>query len=83
MHFQLNYEESSRTNEWNDLSGNPKYESIKKRLLKQLRKWQVETGDPFIDKSVAKRFRDEIIDTDLKRVKSRYHEYMVPPQNGF
>ena len=63
-------------NEWNNLSEDPKYDSIKKDLITRLRKWQIETGDPFIDKEVAKRFSDEIIATNLDRVEIGYHEYM-------
>ena len=63
-------------NEWNNLSEDPKYDSIKKGLIARLRKWQIETGDPFIDKEVAKRFSDEIIATNLDRVEIGYHEYM-------
>lgn len=62
--------------EWNNLSDREEYAEVMKTLKEELHKWQVETGDPFVDKALAKRFSDEIIATNLERVVIGYHDYM-------
>lgn len=62
--------------EWNNLSDKDEYSAIMQELKEELNRWQIETGDPFVDISLAKRFSDEIIATDLERVEIGYHGYM-------
>lgn len=62
--------------EWNNLAGNPEYAAILEGLKAELHRWQTETKDPFIDVSLAKKFSDEIIATELDRVAIQYHDYM-------
>lgn len=73
--FEL-YDLKEDPHEWNNLSEDPQYGHIIARLKKELHEWQIETGDPFTDKALAKRFSDEILTTQLERVEIGYHEYM-------
>lgn len=64
--------------EWNDLSENPKYAGILKRLQRELVKWQRRTDDPFIDKECAERFYNDVKRTGLNKETICYATYMAP-----
>ncbi|MDZ7633457.1 MAG: DUF4976 domain-containing protein [Bacteroidales bacterium] len=46
--------------EWNNLADDPKYSEVFERLKKKLKEWQIETSDPFIDKTIAEKLFLEI-----------------------
>ncbi len=64
--------------EWNNLAGDKKYAAEFERLKKVLLNWQKETKDPFIDKEVARRFFQEVMDSHAEKIEIHYHEYMDP-----
>jgi len=64
--------------EWNNLAGDPKYIEVFERLKKKLKEWQIETSDPFIDKTIAEKLFLEIEAANEKKVEIKYHDYMDP-----
>jgi len=64
--------------EWNNLSGDPRYEREAATLREALLEWQRNTRDPFLDPSVAERFFLEVMETGNKKLDLRYHDYMYP-----
>ena len=75
--FEL-YDLKNDPYEWNNLAKDPEYSKILSRLKKELKKWQKKTADPFLDKTVARRFFDDVIDTKIQKKDIPYHTYMDP-----
>lgn len=64
--------------EWNNLADDAAYQQKRKKLSNVLKRWQVETRDPMLDKELARRFFDEIMGTNEEKVDLRYHKYLNP-----
>lgn len=63
--------------EFNDLSTNPKYDAIKKRLLDVLFQWQKDTDDPFRFSEKLARLTKEVDTIKItKNMQWQYPRYM-------
>lgn len=64
--------------EWNNLAGKKKYRKVFKELSTALSSWQEQTLDPMIDKDLARRLFDEVMETKQEKIEIQYHEYLDP-----
>lgn len=46
--------------EFNNLSLDSNYRSVKEKLIEELKKWRIKTNDPLLDKDILKRFTAEV-----------------------
>lgn len=77
--------------ELNNLAGNPACAKAEQRLLNRLRRWQKETGDPFLHQSLLEKYLKETAAVSRKYggpeskyrrdrdFRWHYHEYLAPP----
>ena len=64
--------------EWNNLAGKMKYRKILDELTAALSTWQEQTLDPMIDKSLAVKLFNEVMETNQEKVDIPYHNYLDP-----
>jgi len=64
--------------EWNNLAGKKKYREIQDELTGALHTWQEQTLDPMRDKDLALRLFNDVMETNLEKVKIPYHNYLDP-----
>ncbi|GAA5220188.1 sulfatase family protein [Membranihabitans marinus] len=62
--------------EWNNLAVDIRYKKTLNKLIRKLKDWQQKTNDPFIDKSVAERFFQDVTNTEEQKVDIPYSLYM-------
>lgn len=62
--------------EWNNLTTDPSYRETPDLLKSTLHDWQVSTKDPLVDKKLAERLFDQIVETNKEKANIPYAEYL-------
>ncbi|MEM7375295.1 MAG: sulfatase [Bacteroidota bacterium] len=78
--FEL-YDLKKDPHEWNNLAEDRRYRKKLRRLQQALQDWQINTSDPLIDKAVAERLFQDIVNTNIQRIEIPYEAYMNPSQS--